>query len=221
MSKTTDDWNKTKKEFYKSGYQVMVEDGIVDFSTKGMRDVKNGENLTYNEYLDIQHASLGKSKSSLEGIFFNNDIGVYRGKISRKIHGNILFKKLFVEATRTDGTCYESKESHVWMDAKTFADFAPNDCVEFYADVYRYLKTGHGKRIDYSLCNPICIKKIPQYQLPTDDQIEDQIIDDILWETSLYHDVVDRSNWAFVRNEESYQQKFKALKSMMNKEKSN
>lgn len=221
MSKTIDDWKETKKEFYGTTYQVAVENGIIDFSPKGMHDVKKGENLTYDEYLDIQYNSLDHCKSSLEEVYFNRDVGVYRGKISKKSRENILFKKLFIEATRADGTCYENKESHVWMDNKPFEHFETGECVEFFADVYRYLKTGHGKQIDYSLCNPICIKKIPQYQLPTDDQIEGQIIDDILWETSLYHDVVDRSNWAFVRNEESYQQKFKALKSMMNKEKSN
>lgn len=217
MNKTTAEWNKTKKDFYGTDYQVSVKNGIIDFSTNGMHDIKNGENLTYDEYLDIQYASLGQSKDSLEEIYFNNDVGAYRGEISKKTHGNILFRKLFVDATRPDGTCYEAKESHVWMDDKPFEQFELHTCVEFYADVYRYLKTGHGKQIDYGLCNPTYIKQIPQYQLPTDEQIEDQIIDDILWETSKYHDVIDRINWSDVRNEEEYQQKFKALKSLMGK----
>ena len=49
--------------------------------------------------------------------------------------------------------------------------------------------------IDYGLRNPTSVKKIQPYQLPSDQQLMAQTIDDILWETSLYHDTVDRINW--------------------------
>ena len=42
MNKTTAEWNKTKKDFYGTDYQVSVKNGIIDFSTNGMHDIKNG-----------------------------------------------------------------------------------------------------------------------------------------------------------------------------------
>ena len=212
-----DDWKETKRDFYAQNYQVMVENGIIDFSTDGMKSVRNGEHLSYDEYLDIQYYSLGHIKSNLEGIYYDGNIAAYKGCISKKSHGNMLFKKLYANIMSPDGTGYDTKENHVWMDATPFKDFLVHDCVAFDATVYRYIKTGHGRKIDYSLCNPINIRKIPPYQLPSDDQIENQIIDDLLWENSKYHDVVDRSNWADIRNKAEYQKKFDMLKRMMHR----
>lgn len=211
-----DDWERDKKEFYgRENCIVTFDGGTIDFSPDGMKDVKGGKNLTYDEYLDIQHDSWNHTKSSLEGVFFDHSLATYKGEISRKTRRNVLFERLYISVEEPDGTCYDAMESHVWMDIKPFKRLKVHDCVFFDADVYRYLKTGHGKQIDYSLCNPKTIEKIPPYQLPSDYQMKAQIIDDLLWENSKYNDVVDRINWPYVRNEEEYRQKFAQLMLVM------
>lgn len=211
-----EDWNETKKQFYgEQNRWVDEENGVIDFSPDGMKTVKGGENLSYDDYLEIQHDSLGHQKESLMFIFVNYDMGYYKGEIAKITRKNVLFERLFIDAIRPDGTGYESKGSHVWMPRKPFSKFKLYDCVEFDAEVYRYLKTGHGKMIDYGLCNPTNIKKIQPYQLPSDQQLMAQAVDDILWETSLYHDAVDRINWSDVRNEEEYRSKFNQLFTIM------
>ena len=70
-----------------------------------MKDVKGGKNLTYDEYLDIQHDSWNHTKSSLESVFFDHSLATYKGKISRKTRRNVLFERLYISVEETDGTC--------------------------------------------------------------------------------------------------------------------
>lgn len=58
-----------------------------------------------------------------------------------------------------DGMMFGSKEEHVWMNKAGFEKFNVGDSVSFGAEVYRYIKTGNGKLIDYGLRNPTGIKK--------------------------------------------------------------
>ena len=57
------------------------------------------------------------------------------------------------------------------MDLDGFEEYQEGDSISFFADVYRYLKTGNGKRIDFGLMNPKDIKRIPGYELPSDDEV--------------------------------------------------
>jgi hypothetical protein len=82
-----------------------------------------------------------------------------------------------------DGRMFDGKEDHVWMDKKGFEEFQPGDSVEFFAEVYRYVKTGNGKQIDFGLRNPEGIKKVPAYKLPTDEELAEQDIRMIICET--------------------------------------
>lgn len=209
------DWKETKKQFYGEERLVSEENGVIDFSPDGMKKIKGGENLSYDDYLDIQYKSLGHQKSHLMSMFVNWDMGSYKGEIAKITRKNVLFERLFITAIRTDGTGYESKESHVWMSKNAFSKFKLHDCIEFDAEIYRYLKTGHGKVIDYGLRNPTSVKKIQPYQLPSDNQLIAQAVDDILWETSIYYDAVDRINWPDVRNEKEYRFKFNQLFELM------
>lgn len=54
------------------------------------------------------------------------------------------------------------------------------------AEVYLYLKTSNGKKIDYGLRNPEGIKKIEPYELPSDDELLMQSINSIICETCFY-----------------------------------
>lgn len=203
------------KKYYGKNTWVSVNDGMIDFSPNGMKKVKGGEQLTYPDYLKIQYSSLGHTKVGLERVFFDAYSARFKGEITKKIHDHLLFKKLYIDAIDSDLVGYVDSEDHVWMSAKPFNDLKINDCVEFDAKVYRYLKVGHGKRIDYGLVNPKNIKRITPYSLPSSEQIKRQIVDDLLWSTSKYNGIVDRTNWPNVRNEDEYRHKFKILMSMM------
>ena len=58
-----------------------------------------------------------------------------------------------------------------------------SDCLSFFAEIYLYLKTSNGKKIDYGLRNPEGIKKIEAYELPSDDELLMQSINSIICET--------------------------------------
>ena len=77
----------------------------------------------------------------------------------------------------------EGKEDHVWMDKRGFEKYRVGDSVEFFAEVYRYVKTGKGKQIDFGLRNPEGIKHIPPYELPTDEELIGQSVNEIICET--------------------------------------
>lgn len=83
----------------------------------------------------------------------------------------------------SDGICFEGKEDHVWMDLKGFEDYQVGDSVSFWAEIYRYLKTGNGKMIDFGLRNPQQITKIDPYQLPSDDELLRQEVKLMICET--------------------------------------
>ena len=40
----------------------------------------------------------------------------------------------------TDGTMFDGKEDHVWMDKSGFEEYTIGDGVSFGAEVYRYVK---------------------------------------------------------------------------------
>lgn len=83
----------------------------------------------------------------------------------------------------SDGEMIGGKEDHVWVDKSGVDFYHIGDCVTFYADVYRYVKTSNGKLIDCSLRNPKGIKKTASYELPSDDDLIKQEINQIVCET--------------------------------------
>jgi hypothetical protein len=86
-----------------------------------------------------------------------------------------------------DGTFHEDKEDHVWMNAEPFAEYKKDDAVEFYAEIYRYLKTGHGKQIDFGIINPYNIQQIDLYQLPSDEFLLNQAINALVCEVCMFN----------------------------------
>ena len=59
------------------------------------------------------------------------------------------FNRIFFTYMYPDGMTADAVEDHVWMDGADFASFAVGDSVSFYAEVYRYLKTGNGKQLAF------------------------------------------------------------------------
>ena len=133
---------------------VSSEIGCLDFSPAGKFDVVGGEKLTYDEYIDIQIRSSRKQRTWFEMCYYNLP-SEFMGCIEKKTKKNICFKRIYVSGMYPDGCdFFEGKEDHVWMGIQGFEDFKTGDCVSFFADVYKYIKTGNGKVLDYSLRTP-------------------------------------------------------------------
>lgn len=167
---------KKKDANYRSKVVVQNENGIIDFDPDKMKDVVGGEKLSYDEYIEIQERSAGKVRSSFQLCYHEISFG-FKGQIERRTKDKICFKRIYVEGMYSDGTCFEGKEDHVWMDSAGFEQFAQGDSVSFSAEIYRYLKTGDGKIIDFGLRNPENIKAIEPYELPSDDDLLKQALD--------------------------------------------
>lgn len=167
---------------YGDDIMVMSEFGNIDFSLNGKVDIVGGEKLSYDDYLDIQIQSYGKQRSWFAMCYYSIPCE-FMGCIEKKTKKNICFKRIYVSGMYPDGDCFEGKEDHVWMDIQGFEDFKVGDCASFYADIYRYIKTGNGKVLDYSLRNPQNTRQITSYELPSDDDLIKQSINQILCET--------------------------------------
>lgn len=166
---------------YGDDIMVMSEFGNIDFSLNGKVDIVGGEKLSYDDYLDIQIQSYKKQRSWFAMCYYNIP-SEFRGCIEKKTKNNVCFQRIYVGGMYHDGDCFEGKEDHVWMDIHEFEDFKVGDCVSFYAEVYRYIKKGNGKVLDYSLRNPQGIKQIESYDLPSDDDLIKQSINQIICE---------------------------------------
>lgn len=169
-------------EHYRDNVVVLSEYGSIDFSPSTLKDIVGGEKLSYNDYLYIQFCSAGKQRTWFKTCYYNIPIE-FRGKIERFTKKAVCFKAIYVSGMYPDGTMFNGKEEHVWIDSIYFKDYEVGDSLSFFADVYCYLKTSNGKILDYSLRNPKNIKKIDSYSLPSDKELKEQSINEIICET--------------------------------------
>lgn len=183
------EWDCLKKTYYRSPYVCMTDEGTIDFSIDDFNALEtNGHHITYDEYLDIMRKSGDSGRQYFMTCFYDACSAIYTGEIQKfsKKRDKLLFGRVLISGIRYDGTMFTGKEDHVWMDIAGFEGFSVGDDIEFTADVYRYLKTGHGKQIDYAIRNPTCIEKTGKYALPSDDELLSQDIDRLICEDCLY-----------------------------------
>lgn len=177
-----EDTNEFKKAHYGAKICVQAEGGVVMFDPDSRKEVVGAQNMTYDEYLDVQIASLGKIRREFVNLYFNIPMG-FKGEIEKINRTKVCFKRIFTTGMFFDGGMFDGREDHVWMDKKGFEAFRVGDSVAFFAEVYRYVKTGNGKQIDFGLRNPEEIQKIPAYALPTDAELAEQSIGLMICET--------------------------------------
>lgn len=167
--------------YYGEKELVCTYDGTIDFDPEGYRDVVGADKFTYDEYLEVQIKSFHKTRGWFEECYHNIPLG-FKGCIEKSTGKNVCFQRIVVEGMYPDGECFVGKEDHVWMDISGFENFQVGDCVSFSADIYRYIKTKNGKQIDFGLRNPQGIKRIEAYELPSDDELLKQEIDQMICE---------------------------------------
>lgn len=162
---------------------VMTEQGSVDFNPEGMADIESKYEISYDDYLDLQIQSWGRQRSWFAMCYYNLP-SQFMGRITKKGKKKICFERIFITGMYPDDcSFFDGKEDHVWMDTTGFEAFEKGDCVSFYAEVYRYVKTGNGKLLDYALKNPAYIESIDSYKLPSDNEIIRQSVNQIICET--------------------------------------
>jgi hypothetical protein len=140
--------NELKKVNYDTKNCVQTEGCVVIFDPDSQKEVVGAEKMTYDEYLDVQIASLGKLRREFVNLYFNIPMG-FKGEIEKVNKDKVCFKRIFTLGMFFDGGMFDGKEDHVWMDKKGFEKYKVGDSVEFFAEVYRYVKTGNGKQIDF------------------------------------------------------------------------
>ncbi len=175
--------NERKKNAnYRKRVVSFEENGLIDYNPDRLKDIVGGEKLSYDEYLAIQERSAGHIRGSFQACYYNYTLS-FKGQIEKRTKDKICFKRIFVEGMYPDGSCFDGKEDHVWMDTNGFGGLKEGDAVSFYAEVYRYIKTGNGKFLDFGLRNPQNVKKIVSYELPSNDALLKQQLELMVCDT--------------------------------------
>lgn len=191
VHRTSDEerWKEFIEEYSHSGYLVQSEFGTIDTSEDAMKDVLNGENLTYDEYLQALFNSRNDRRHCFEYCYYSHAWCDFKGQISRfdKKKGKVIFNRIYISGGLMDGDCYEGKEDHVWMDIKPFENYQVGDCLSFSGEIYRYLKTRNGKQISFGIKAPYDISKIEAYELPSDDDMIVQAVDQMICEVCMFN----------------------------------
>lgn len=183
-------WKDFIKKYSHSNYIVQSEFGAIDTSEDGMKDVAGGENLSYEEYLQALFNSRNNRRHCFEYCYYSYACCDFRGQIERfnRKKGKVIFNRIYVSGDLTDGTCYQGKEDHVWMDIEPFEKYQVGDCLQFGGEIYRYLKTRNGKQISFGIREPYNIIQIDNYELPTDDEMIMQYVDQVVCEVCLFNE---------------------------------
>lgn len=200
---------------------VLEEGGIILFDPASRHNVAGAENLSYNEYLDVQFTSMGKKhRPYFASCFFNAVIYHFKGQIEKINPKYICFKRIFISGMYSDGVMFDGREDHVWMDNVGLEGFSVGDSVSFGAEVYRYVKTGNGKTIDYGLRNPTDVQKIEAYELPSDDALIMQEVEQLICETCFLSEQCNR-NYCTMNPKKTRlrkQEMFRVIKAQTDKE---
>ena len=181
-------WSELKKKLYGTKCLATSEWGLIDFDPASLKNLVGGENLSYDDYLEIMRLTAGDVRHYFETCYYFAFALGFKGQIEKICNGKICFNRIYVSGMYGDGIGFDGKENHVWMDATGFEMFGVGDCLEFAAEVYRYLKTGNGKAIDFALRNPHSVKKIDYYSVPDEDELLMQEIDRLICEVCMYNE---------------------------------
>ena len=187
-----ENFSEFKKAHYGAKISVQTDGGVVMFNPDTQKEVVGAEQMTYDEYIDVQIASLGELRHEFVNLYFNIPMG-FKGEIEKMNKEKICFKRIYTEGMFSNGSMFVGKEDHVWMDKKGFEKYKVGDSVEFFAEIYRYVKTGNGKKINFGLRNPKGIKLVPPYALPTDEELIEQSATMIICETCYLSEQCNRS----------------------------
>lgn len=203
VSLETEKWEEKKARFYKKDCICLMHGGAIFFGETSMSGLEGGEGLGYDEYLDIQKQSLGKIRAGLIPAFADHGLVTIRGRIGKidRVKKMVCFPEAWISAW--DGPEYmansrpvpdytPAKEGNLWMALDGFDNFRVGDCVSFTAEVYRFVRLRNDPSrhpvIDFGVRNPENIKKEDEKDLPTEEDLLEFRISQILCEMCMYED---------------------------------
>ena len=182
-------WEEAKKNNYKKSVVFFdCDDGNIAFSEKSWMETESKIPLSYDDYLDLQLLTAKDCRHGFERCYYDSFGSHFRGQIQKITKDNICFRRIYIEGNCYDLEGFEGKEDHVWVNRKGFEQFKVGDCVGFFAEPYRYIRTSNGKSIDFGIRNPDLIEKIEPYELPSDEKLLEQEIDALICETCLFRE---------------------------------
>ena len=177
-------WTAAKAAFYRQPIAVITEWGLIDFDPESQKTLSGGETLSYDDYLDLAKNSGHSVRHDFEKAYYDASYCVFKGRVGRidAKRDTVCFERIYIDADYVNGggDGFFGKEDHVWMDFTKFPSCKKGDCFAFTADIYRYIKTGHGKLIDFGLRDPECIRRIDAYELPSDEDLRLQSVNEII-----------------------------------------
>ena len=86
--------NEFKKAHYGAKVCVQTEGSMVMFNPDSQKEVVGAERMSYDEYLDVQIASLGKLRREFVNLYFNIPMG-FKGEIEKMNKDKVCFKRIF------------------------------------------------------------------------------------------------------------------------------
>lgn len=205
------EWYEFLAKYGKKDRIMDTEYGIMDLRKDGMKDVVGGEKLTYNHYLHALLNSKDNKRDWFEHCYYNDAMVDFSGRISISMKSKIMFDRIYIDGSYMDGECFKGKEDHVWLtekkDVALFKDFQKGDCVRFSGEIYRYYRR-KDRTISYGIRNLTYAEEIQPYELPTDDELLWQAVDQMVCETCTFRE---HCFAVCIANEEDRQRKRQAL----------
>lgn len=198
-----DKWNELKEKGKRQSFIAMSQWGTIDFRRDCWKSVVSGKNLSYDDFLELQHLHAKECRQGFELCYYASITTRFSGCIERwnKERNLICFSRILIEGIYEDGTGFTSKEDHVWMSGKGFEAYKVGDNLSFFAEVYRYLKVGHGKILDFALRNPSEIERIDEYEVPSDDDELRERIDEFICDYLCMYNEQCYRNWCLANDE--------------------
>lgn len=179
-------WKDCKKSNYKKNTIIQDYEFTVDFSLNNYERLeKNGTNISYDDYLDLQRISFYKDmRSHFLWIYHNLGVGDFCGKITKANNNYFCFNKIYSDAMDSyDCTFSSGIEQHVWIERKELDGVGVGDCVSFSAEVYQYVKKNGGLGLDFGLHNLSNVKRIKEYKLSSERDMLDEQVTKLLYDT--------------------------------------
>lgn len=168
--------------------------------------------MSYDSYLDLQRKSCRTARRYF-GICWSdgNSDAWFCGQVDQVMDDYLLFERIGIRWTWHDGTICAGAEDQVCMEKTGFPeDMKAGDKFSFTADIYRYVNDSENI-IDFGLRNQQNIIKEEAACIPTDEDLVDEQIHNLICEICMYRDHCDGF---CIANQDELKERFDFLKSV-------
>ena len=112
-------WATVKKAYYRVPILVITEWGVIDFDPDFQKELSGGENLSYDDYLELMKKSGRTWREDFMKAFYDASYCYFKGRVERinRKKGTVCFERIYIsgEYINGGGDGFFGKEDHVWM----------------------------------------------------------------------------------------------------------